>query len=62
MNCRANTRSMPAARSDLCPFLTDTVKKVENRTTEKISQMLVFGELLPWDAPWRRYESQWSFF
>jgi len=27
MNCRANTRSMPAARSDLCPFLTDTVKK-----------------------------------
>ena len=30
---------------------TDTVEKVENRTTPKISQMLIFGQLRRWDAP-----------
>jgi hypothetical protein len=29
----------------------DTVEKVENRTTPKISQMLIFGQLYRWDAP-----------
>jgi hypothetical protein len=29
----------------------DTVEKVENRTTLKISQMLIFGQLYRWDAP-----------
>ena len=33
------------------PLLADTVEKVENRTTPKISQMLAFGKLNRWDAP-----------
>jgi hypothetical protein len=33
------------------PLLADTVEKVENRTTAKISQMLIFGRLRRWDAP-----------
>jgi hypothetical protein len=32
-------------------LLTDTVEKVENRTTPRISQMLIFGQLRRWDAP-----------
>ena len=32
-------------------LLTDTVEKVENRATPKISQMLIFGQLRRWDAP-----------
>jgi hypothetical protein len=30
--------------------LTDTVEKVENRKTPKISQMLIFGRVRRWDA------------
>jgi hypothetical protein len=33
------------------PLLADTVEKVENRTTPKLSQMLAFGKLNRWDAP-----------
>jgi hypothetical protein len=29
----------------MSPVLADTVEKVENRTTPKISQMLIFGQL-----------------
>jgi hypothetical protein len=32
------------------PLWVDTVEKVENRTTPKISQMLIFGQLRRWDA------------
>jgi hypothetical protein len=31
-------------------FLADTVEKVENRKTPKISQMLIFGQVRRWDA------------
>jgi hypothetical protein len=32
------------------PFRVDAVEKVENRTTPKISQMLIFGLLRRYDA------------
>jgi hypothetical protein len=40
------------SRVDRTPllFLTDTVEKVENRKTPKISQMLIFGQVRRWDA------------
>jgi hypothetical protein len=31
--------------------MADTLEKVENRTTPKIAQMLIFGQLRRWDAP-----------
>jgi len=40
----------------------DTVEKVENRKTPKISQMLIFGQVRRWDAASRQGESPWSFF
>ena len=33
------------------PLSADTVEKVENRRTPKISQMLIFGQIHRWDAP-----------
>ena len=32
------------------PLGADTVEKVENRKTPKISQMLIFGQVRRWDA------------
>jgi hypothetical protein len=41
-------------RSKCCkcsgPLWVDTVEKVENRKTPKISQMLIFGQVRRWDA------------
>jgi hypothetical protein len=41
--------------------LADTVAKVENRTTLKISRKSIFGILYCCKAPQRRYEGPWSF-
>jgi hypothetical protein len=35
---------------DRCLQSADTVEKVENRKTPKISQMLIFGRVRRWDA------------
>jgi hypothetical protein len=35
---------------ELHPLCADTVEKVENRKTPKISQMLIFGQVRRWDA------------
>jgi hypothetical protein len=43
-------------------LVADTVEKVENRMTPKISQMLILGQIRRWDAPWRQYKDSWSFF
>jgi hypothetical protein len=40
----------------------DFVAKVENRTTSKIPETLIFSQLRPCNTPWRPYEAQWSFF
>jgi hypothetical protein len=45
-----------------CRLVADAVEKVENRTTPKISQMVIFGLLRRCDASQFRYESPWSFF
>jgi hypothetical protein len=42
--------------------LTDTVEKVENRTTSKISPNLILGQLHDCNPSQRRYEAPWSFF
>jgi hypothetical protein len=55
---RGRSRRPPAilARAEelieqgLLPLLADTVEKVENRKTQKISQMLIFGQVRRWDA------------
>ena len=54
----ARMKDARKAKSEYCvgpfrdrPLLADTVEKVENRTTPKISQMLIFGQLYRWDAP-----------
>jgi hypothetical protein len=43
------------------PLRADTVAKVENRTTPKISQKSFLRRLHRCKAPWRRYEAPWSF-
>src|SRR5947207_5309757 len=38
----------------------DRVAKVENRTTPKISQKLIFSRLRRGNTPYRRYDAPWS--
>jgi len=51
-------------KSDIAegPKSADFVAKVENRTTPKISQMLIFGPLGRRNTQQRRYQGPWSFF
>ena len=43
-------QSRPRNYERRLPKLTDAVEKVENRTTSKISQMVIFGRLRRCDA------------
>jgi hypothetical protein len=42
------------------PVLADTVAKVENRTTLKISRKMIFRRLQRCNGLWRGYEGPWS--
>jgi hypothetical protein len=44
-----------------CLKRADTVAKVENRTTPKISRKPMFGRFYCCNARWGRYEGPWSF-
>src|SRR3982074_1458 len=43
------------------PVVANTVAKVVNRTTPKISRKSIFRRLYLYNVPWRRYEGPWSF-
>jgi hypothetical protein len=49
-------------KSDIapCPKSADTVAKVENQTSPKISRKSIFRGLSRCNALWRRYEGPWS--
>jgi hypothetical protein len=42
------------------PLRADIVEKVENRTTPKIPQKLIFRRAYRCKASWRRYKGRWS--
>ena len=45
---------------DQCAVRADTVAKVENQTSPKISRKSIFRGLSRCNALWRRYEGPWS--
>jgi hypothetical protein len=53
--------SISADNVGQCQQLADAVEKVENRTTPKISQMVIFELPRRCDALQCRYEGPWSF-
>src|SRR5439155_17334249 len=63
--CALHFRSPPISRHFQCPSAclksADIVAKVENRTTSKISQKLIFSRRGHCNTPYRRYEAPWSF-
>ena len=57
---RCSPNNGHCATQSACPFGADTVAKVENRTTPKISQKLIFGLLCDSIAFQSRQEGPWS--